>query len=264
MQLLLRRSHVQTPLREQLTGDEGRSRKGVNVTELQGHGSIARRPTPVRHVQQLQRERKKASCDGAMSPRTPSRLRTNKLMSRESEMQRPTPLPNRGLKCDFVEHELPRGPQDCSRNRGRRWTIGCPTAALDRAKTPSSLPKKEGAAPRAGPTKKNTDPPETRRPHGFLRKVLEGDEVVIVIWKCCVNVGTVEVKVVHNRPSVKGWDKAPPPSRRGLGDLCGPWLPSSAGERLELHASICDEGTSPTDVARCDWRRCLPRTEVIE
>ena len=56
--LLLHRlcSHVQTPLREQLTGDESRSRKGVNVTELQGYGSVAGRPSPVRHIQQQREE----------------------------------------------------------------------------------------------------------------------------------------------------------------------------------------------------------------
>ena len=52
--------------------------------------------------------------------------------------------------------------------------------------------------PRTG-RHKNTDPPETRRLHGFLRKTLEGDDVVVV-RKCCVNVGTVEVKVVHPNP----------------------------------------------------------------
>ena len=75
--------------------------------------------------------------------------------------------------------------------------MDCPTATLDQAKTPSSLPKEEGA---------NADRPETRRLHGFLRKTLK---VVIVVRKCCVNVGTVEVKVVHPRPSVKGWDMTP-------------------------------------------------------
>ena len=53
---------------------------------------------------------------------------------------------------------------------------------------------------------KNTNPPETGRLHGFLRKTLEGDDVVIVIWEYCVNVGAVEIKVVHSRPAVRGWD----------------------------------------------------------
>ena len=75
--MLLLRSHVQTPLLEQLAGDEGRSRKGVNVTELQGHRSVAGRPSC--DMSSSCRERKKASCDGAMSPRTltPSRLWSN-------------------------------------------------------------------------------------------------------------------------------------------------------------------------------------------
>ena len=81
-------------------------------------------------------------------------------------------------------------PQDCSRDGDHRWTIDCPAATLDPAKTPSSLPTEEGAALRTG-LHKNTDPPETRRQCGFLRKPLEGDDVVIVVRKCCVNVGTV-------------------------------------------------------------------------
>ena len=78
--------------------------------------------------------------------------------------------------------------------------IDCPTATLDQAKTPSSLPEEEGAVPRTGLHTKKTDPPETGRLHRFLRKTLERDDVVIVVRKCCVNVGTVEVKVVHPRP----------------------------------------------------------------
>ena len=46
---------------------------------------------------------------------------------------------------------------------------------------------------------RNTDTPETGRLHGVLRKTLEGNDV-IVLWECCVNVGAVEVKVVHSRP----------------------------------------------------------------
>ena len=48
------------------------------------------------------RERKKASSDGA-DTLTPA----EQLMGRGSEMQRPTPRPNRGLQSDLVEHELP-------------------------------------------------------------------------------------------------------------------------------------------------------------
>ena len=96
-------------------------------------------------------------------------------------------------------------PQDYSRNRGRRWTIGCPSATLDRAETPSSLLKKEGPVLRAGPNR-NTDPPEKGSLHRFLRKTLEGDDVIIVIWKCCVSLRVGKVKVVHPRRPVKGSD----------------------------------------------------------
>ena len=41
-----------------------------------------------------------------------------------------------------------------------------------------------------------------------------------------------------------------------------PWLPCSGRERFGLRACICDEETSPTAVACCDWRPCLLRTEV--
>ena len=63
--------------------------------------------------------------------------------------------------------------------------------------------------PRTGLKKKHTDPLETGRLHGFLRKTFERDDVVIVVRKCCVNLGTVEVKVVHPGPSVKGWCMTP-------------------------------------------------------
>ena len=78
----------------------------MNVTELQGHRSVAGGPSPVRHVQQLQREeeglRRRDVTDNT-NTLTPA----EQLMGRESELQRPTPLPNRGLKGDLVEHELP-------------------------------------------------------------------------------------------------------------------------------------------------------------
>ena len=48
------------------------------------------------------------------------------------------------------------------------------------------------------------------------------------------------------------------------GRIRGPWLPSGAGERFGFRVSICDEGISPTDAARFDWRRGLPHTEAFE
>ena len=99
-------------------------------------------------------------------------------MSRESELQR-----HRGLKGDLVEHELPCDPQDCSRDRGCRWTIDCPTANLAQAKTPSSLPTKRGGAPHGLHTKTRT----------YLRK--EGRNR--------------RSQGRAPRPSVKGWDMTP-------------------------------------------------------
>ena len=47
----------------------------------------------------------------------------------------------------------------------------------------------------------------------------------------------------------------------GFGNRATHGWPSSAGERFKFRASICDEGTSPTNAARCDWRRCLLRRQ---
>ena len=70
-------------------------------------------------------------------------------------------------------------------------------------------------------------------------------------------------QVVHPRNSVKGWDmtsgaelcrlslrRATLPALKDSGELRGPWLPSSAGERFGFRVSTCDEGISPTNAAR--------------
>ena len=78
---------------------------------------------------------------------------------------------------------------------------------------------------------KNTYPPETGKGYtDSCGKTLEGDDVVIVIWECCVNVGAVEAEAVHPRlpsragtsssgiavsvPKSKSWTPGPP-SRAG-------------------------------------------------
>ena len=54
------------------------------------------------------KDRKKASCDGAMSPRILAPLTPpEQLMSCESELPRATPLPDGDFQGDLVEHELP-------------------------------------------------------------------------------------------------------------------------------------------------------------
>ena len=127
----------------------------------------------MRHVQQLQRKegfvRRRDVTENTFSL-TPA----EQLMSRESELQLATPLPDGDFQGDLVEHDLPW-------KLTRRWTMGCPAGNRDRAETPSPPPVKEGAVPRAGPNK-NADPPVTARLHRFLRNTLEGDDVVIVIW----------------------------------------------------------------------------------
>ena len=51
------------------------------------------------------------------------------------------------------------------------------------------------------------------------------------------------------------------PSLKDSGELREPRLPPGSGERVGFRVSTCDEGISPTDAARFDWRRCLPRPE---
>ena len=74
------------------------------------------------------------------------------------------------------------------------------------------------------------------------------------------------VEAVVARPTIKKCDVAPGTlhSLKDSGELREPWLPSTAVERFGFRVSACDEGTSPTNAARFDWRRCLARTEAFE
>ena len=100
------------------------------------------------------RERKKASCDGAMSPG--ERAATADTAAK----QRPL-----GRSCRARVALRPRDPQlkTILDHRGRRRTKDCGHAIL------TAQQKRRSGAPHKA-THKNTDKTETARLHGFLRK----------------------------------------------------------------------------------------------
>ena len=103
-----------------------------------------------------------------------------------------------------------------------------------------------------------------------------GVNVIVIVRNYCVSLGVVEVVVAG--PAVESADMSPLvqssvddacedqtlPVQRDSGELREPWLPFGVEKRFGFRVSICDAGISPSSAARCDWRRCLRRTEAFQ